>query len=286
MLHIFKMNGHRAAYDCTNRTYTPLSALALKVIDSIAPPLTPECPSSLRYAFAKYDSNDLSSAYKEVYSLYEKGLLFAESSQIAPAPAQIYKEISADAASVSEAIRSAIAEGDRYIIAVLTDGDAAAAANAAKQFSDTADIRLIWAPESLSLSDAEIASLNDSGCYVRIPSSGASLTEAVSSWADKGLRLLDMTLPASEETNKDLIKLEKELERRVKNGDAPEFAPFTFALYAYEGYNSALPSCSDCWAKEICGGHCLGANGSTSSLCDVKRTLIECAVTLNAESNS
>ena len=89
MLHIFKLNGHRTAYDCTNRKAYPLSSLAIKILDTVTPPLTPDRPSSLRYALAKYDSHDLADAYAEVYTLYTAGLLFSENSMEAEIPAEL-----------------------------------------------------------------------------------------------------------------------------------------------------------------------------------------------------
>ena len=86
MIHIFKLNGHRIAYDCTRRVSFTLSALAMKIAEAVHPPLSEECPSSLRYAFAKYDSHDLSEAYQEVYALADRGL-FDTAAGDAPAPA-------------------------------------------------------------------------------------------------------------------------------------------------------------------------------------------------------
>ena len=86
MIHIFKLNGHRMAYDCTRRVSYSLSALAMKIAEAVHPPLSEECPSSLRYAFAKYDSHDLSEAYQEVYALTKRGL-FDTTAGDAPAAA-------------------------------------------------------------------------------------------------------------------------------------------------------------------------------------------------------
>ena len=86
MIHIFKLNRHRIAYDCTRRVSYSLSALAIKIAEAVHPPLSEECPSSLRYAFAKYDSHDLSEAYQEVYALAKRGL-FDTTAGDAPAAA-------------------------------------------------------------------------------------------------------------------------------------------------------------------------------------------------------
>ena len=78
MIHLFKLCGQRIVYDSNSRKAHKLSPLAFKIIGSVTPPLKKGCPSPLRYAFAKYDSGDLSAAYDEIYGLYESGELFAD----------------------------------------------------------------------------------------------------------------------------------------------------------------------------------------------------------------
>lgn len=78
MSHLYKINGQRIFVDTNSLKAYPITPLAYKMIGSLTPPLTKDCPSALRYSYAKYDSNDVSSAYKEIYSLYKKGLIYSE----------------------------------------------------------------------------------------------------------------------------------------------------------------------------------------------------------------
>ena len=78
MVHIFKTNGRKIAYDTTSGAFVGLSSLANKMMGALTAPLPPVCPTSLRYELAKYDSGDVSETYKQLYRLFEEGLLFCE----------------------------------------------------------------------------------------------------------------------------------------------------------------------------------------------------------------
>lgn len=78
MLHIFKVSGKKIAFDSASGAFIPLTALANKMLGALTAPLTPLCPTSLRYELAKYDSEDVSDTYEVLYELYENGLLYAK----------------------------------------------------------------------------------------------------------------------------------------------------------------------------------------------------------------
>lgn len=94
MVHAFKQGGQRIALDTASGAVHVLSALAYKMIDLLEPPLTPVCPSALRYDLAKYDSRDVDEAYDELYALYESGVLFSDDIKI-PVPPIEYTPIKA-----------------------------------------------------------------------------------------------------------------------------------------------------------------------------------------------
>ena len=166
MLHIFKCNGHRTAFDCTDRVSYPLSALAMKILDTVTPPLTPDCPSALRYALAKYDSHDLADAYAEVYALYENGLLFAEEEKESEVPAKLYAVIDSSSAAVKEKIESASANGFTKMIVYVKDGCSCLASSLKEAYGDKLELHLILEAEPDSVSDEEIETLNSLGCFI------------------------------------------------------------------------------------------------------------------------
>lgn len=76
MLYTFRFEGKKYAYDSVSGAIVQPSALEYKMMGAILPPLTPVCPTSLRYELAKYDSLDVEDAYNTIYALYEEGVLY------------------------------------------------------------------------------------------------------------------------------------------------------------------------------------------------------------------
>ncbi|MBR4872524.1 MAG: hypothetical protein IKV00_01680 [Clostridia bacterium] len=76
MLYTFRFEGKKYAYDSVSGAIVQPSALEYKMMGAILPPLTPVCPTSLRYELAKYDSLDVEDAYNTIYSLFEQGVLY------------------------------------------------------------------------------------------------------------------------------------------------------------------------------------------------------------------
>ena len=72
MIHTFKSCGIHAAVDSRDGSVRLLDSLMYAMIPSLPPvtEMTKDLPTSIRYAFAKYDSQDLSRAYNELYDLY------------------------------------------------------------------------------------------------------------------------------------------------------------------------------------------------------------------------
>lgn len=78
MLHYWKSAKQKRAYDTISGAVLSLTSLEYKMVQAIIPPLSPLCPSSLRYELAKYDSADVEEAYEHIYSLFCGHILFAE----------------------------------------------------------------------------------------------------------------------------------------------------------------------------------------------------------------
>ena len=280
MLHIFKLNGHHAAYDCTGRTFYPLSALAMKILPGLEPPLTPDCPSSLRYAYAKYDSHDLADAYGELYSLYQAGLLFAASEKEPQQPAFVYHTLTASGAAAKQKIETAAAAGHTHLRVVLTDASPCLISSLGEAYGEKLDICFLAdAPADSDPADIEL--LNRAHCYVR--AAGEPFSAAVLALAELGYRYITADIPTTDTACKETARLAKEMERRKNEGKEFFFAPFDFALSASDGYDAARPGCADCWAHEICGGKRLDGNGMPSPQCPIERTAIECEILLTED---
>ncbi len=79
------------------------------MMGALTAPLSPVCPTSLRYELAKYDSEDVSDTYDRLYSLQEKGILFAAGDE---AKLMLEGEYAAESDDeISEALRSIKSEG-------------------------------------------------------------------------------------------------------------------------------------------------------------------------------
>lgn len=78
MVHTFTQGGHRIALDSASGAVHVLSELSYKILQYLKPPLSPRCPTSLRYNLAMYTADDINEAYGELYELYNEGMLFSE----------------------------------------------------------------------------------------------------------------------------------------------------------------------------------------------------------------
>ena len=78
MIHLYKYNGRKRCYDTASGAVFELTALQFKMLGDIQAPMTPACPTSLRYELAKYDSDDVTEAYDELYGFFSDGLLLGE----------------------------------------------------------------------------------------------------------------------------------------------------------------------------------------------------------------
>lgn len=273
MIHLLKMNGHRIAYDCTHRTGTPISALAMKIAETVSPPLSEECPSSLRYAFAKYDSHDLNDAYKEVYALAGRGL-FEVSADTAPASLTRCLHVTADEAE--KIIRRALSCTSRLRVHV--NGASPEQMETLCSAFEDSDICFISDLDGEALSAEDVERMNRLRCYVTA-SPSLPLSDAVISLAERGVRYIHANIPHSTDP-KDLIRLAKVLEKMRADGRDISFAPFLLALESNADPIAIPEACRGCWAQEICRGRSLDGAGQPTARCEIERTCIECGIVL------
>ncbi len=265
MLHFYKINGHRVALDTVGKKAFTVSALAMKMLDSVTPPMSPDCPSSLRYSMAKYDSQDLAAAYAELYDLYSKGLLFGPETNEVPSEER-FTEISIRRKDDITAVKGAITAGNTRLHILIQGMSAGDAADIAGQFSMYPEIRFFYKAPDGGTDSNEWVLLNTAGCYVYAV---GEFLSGVLGLADKGVRFISAELPTD---SKAVAKLAKEMEKRAKDGNSFRFAAFDTAADIPAG---AVPDshCAECWARSICGGRYTAA----PELCDSERVVIECA---------
>ncbi len=278
MLHIFKLNGHRVAYDTHTRKAYPLSALALKMLDALTPPLTEDCPSALRYAFAKYDSHDLAEAYAELYALYKNGLLFADNKDEASIEADTVAIVTSAAAAVKK-IEAAVNGGAKKLHVYIKEATTCIASSLHELFDEKTALRLILDLEPTALTDEDIRAVNAAGDVLWLTASDSSLTNTVQAAWDRGISSVHAEIPHTDSTQKEPARLAKAIESAAENGINKEFFPFTEALSALHPFDGSSASCANCWARLLCGGRCL-ENGNETAACDTQRTLTECAIIL------
>ena len=274
MLHFFKLNGHRAAYDCAHRVYSPLSPLSMKIAECVTPPLPGECPSALRYTFAKYDSSDLSEAYGEVSALYDR---VASSNE---PKIDFYSFIQTSSSMAEMEIEDALAHGIERLYLYVKNATLENLQSLTASYSSKMDLHLIADSEAFTAANAEC--LNAMRCYIKAPAGGKTV-DSVLALCSQGFRFIDADISASPEGIQEAVYLAREFERLRDAGFIIDFAPFTLALMTESGYDTVPDACSECWAREMCRGSILSSSGEKSSACALRKTLMECAVILQHE---
>ncbi len=265
MLHIYKINGHRVALDTVGKKAYPISALAMKMLEGITSPMSPDCPSSLRYSMAKYDSQDLAAAYAELYDLYTKGLLFGQAMDEEPARER-FSTMTIKSKEDKAALRSFVDSGKTRIHVTVHVLSAEETALLAEEYRSYVEIRFFYDGPKDKITPDVRTQLNDAGCYVR---ADGDFPSAVLALADDGFKFISADLPPDA---KAVARLAKEMEKRAKDGAGFRFAAFDTVAEIPERVTPDA-HCADCWAKSICGGRFTGV----PELCDAERTVIECA---------
>lgn len=77
MLILFRHNAKKYAYDTACGALHTLSALEYRMLEAIQPPMSPVCPTALRYELAKYDSESVAECYDVLYEKAADGMIFA-----------------------------------------------------------------------------------------------------------------------------------------------------------------------------------------------------------------
>ena len=274
MIHLFKLNGHRIAFDTDTRTSHPISTLALKIAECVTPPLSEECPSSLRYAFAKYDSHDLSEAYAEVYDMWKSKTM---DNTVSPSVYPSTHVLHVNGETAIDELRRHKNAGHMPLRVFLT-GASIAQIEAIRSEFPCEDVCLICDLSPNAVSEEELDRLNRAACYISLPA-GDSLTAAVTSAKERGIRYIHTDLP-DDTDSKELTRLAKSLELWQGDDITVYFSPFVFALDTEYSEGDLPAGCKECWAQPICQGRCARESGLSSARCDRQRTCTECGIVL------
>lgn len=76
MLILFRHNAKKYAYDTVCGALHTLSTLEYRMLEAIQPPLSPICPTALRYELAKYDSESVAECYDAFCKKAADGMIF------------------------------------------------------------------------------------------------------------------------------------------------------------------------------------------------------------------
>lgn len=221
MIHTFKSCGIHAAVDSRDGSVRLLDSLMYAMIPSLPPvaEMTKDLPTSIRYAFAKYDSQDLSRAYSELYDLYTSEKPETETEEFGK-----YVIVSA----ISEETLANLPEGSA-VVSYVTCPECAGwltETYPALRFSFAADV-----PVCTGLADAvavfEFTDTND--LLGRVTELFGNGMKKIAGYPAAGI-------PESE-ASEAYEKLCRELVRMRKKGEDGVFVPF-----AFEESNGALAS--------------------------------------------
>lgn len=273
MNHIYKINGRRVVLDCTHGIAYPISSLAQKITEAVAPPLTAECPTSLRYAFAKYDSRDLSAAYTEVYELYRRGILsFQEEPTVAP-PTKLYTEITASAEDVLDELSDALKNGATHLLVTVFHATAALTASILEMVGNSAELHLLVQIPLETLSPDDLRFLTENNVYLYIDGAFPPDLQPI---LEKGIRRFSSELP-TDGNRKTLERFVRLLEEKRQAGQPLDFAPFAFSLCPKNTDCANAAACAECCARQFCRGSRLDEVGNRTSACTREQLLLECA---------
>ena len=277
MIHFFKLNGHRIAFHTDTGAAHPVSALAMKISEVVSPPLSEECPSSLRYSFAKYDSHDLSEAYGEVYALW-KSTCCADAAEH-----PVTETMHVCAGEALPLIRQRVSAGRNPLRVYISEASVSLVEEIRKEFP-ASRVCLISDLGGTDVSPAELERLNRAECYLQIPD-GNPLCDALMAAKECGIRYVHTSLPDTTDP-KELIRAAKLLEAWKEDGVTVRFSPFVFAMDTERREGDLPTGCNGCWACPLCQGSC-SEDGSLSSVrCDLRRLCTECGIVLTQNKKS
>ena len=78
MVHKFKQLGYNIVLDADSNGVHVFDDCAFDMLDHITAPLTEDMPAELPEKLSAYPEEDIRETYKELYSLYKEGSLFAD----------------------------------------------------------------------------------------------------------------------------------------------------------------------------------------------------------------
>ncbi|MBQ9098569.1 MAG: hypothetical protein IJY50_03975 [Clostridia bacterium] len=112
MLVLFRCNARKYAYDTVSGYLRTLSGLEFRMLEAIQPPLTPLCPTALRYELAKFDSADVEEAYDELYAAFRKDLIFVPESGTLTPPTADTETVTAAVLAATKRLTAPVAVGN------------------------------------------------------------------------------------------------------------------------------------------------------------------------------
>lgn len=277
MIHIITKYGKRVVYDTNSHKAHHLSPLAVKMLTSLTPPLREGCPSPLRYAFAKYDSGDLSEAYNSIYALYASGDLFAETplpeakpkmgfvnyGDELPDTETVIAAIPLDSENIDKAAEAAEKEAGTVLAPVADYADSKNAEAAAKLAERLGFIKV---------------------CPIhKVTKENEQFSETVKKLREQGFSLISVIIAdgaanTPESTAAEYDKIMKNIVRSHDTGIT--FLPFRtdyIKATAKKQSDSEADACAGCIACGICTGTHTGAE------CDIIKLQTECALIAEAE---
>ena len=77
MIHTYKLNGYFIALDVCSGAVHILDELSYDILNLLDENMSENCPQSVFDSLTDYSSEDIESAYEELYGLYKDGLLFS-----------------------------------------------------------------------------------------------------------------------------------------------------------------------------------------------------------------
>lgn len=77
-IHQFKLGGYYLVLDVPSSSLHKVDKLCYAMIAELNPPLGPDCPEQLFDRFSSYTKEEVLECYREIYRLYQEGLLFSD----------------------------------------------------------------------------------------------------------------------------------------------------------------------------------------------------------------
>ena len=108
MLILFRHNAKKYAYDTVCGALHTVNALEYRMLEAIQVPMSPICPTALRYELAKYDSEDVADCYDALYKKSLDSMLFVPENGTLCVPAADSDTVRAALSAAAEKLTSPV----------------------------------------------------------------------------------------------------------------------------------------------------------------------------------